>query len=193
MTTIRLDRRSAVGAALAVLAAAGVFALTRPPDEVPILIAASDLPAGVALDQLPLSTRRVTSSEGLVEASTDLTGLALSAPLTAGEPLLHSLLRPGHGTPLPDAMALTLDVGHAAQGALVAGDHVDIYVTRSADGSATTEVVASDVRIIDALAADEGFGAGGEVRLLLAVDDELASAMVSAGRSGEIDVVRVGR
>lgn len=192
---MRLDRRSIIGAVLAVVAAVGVFVLTRPPAQVPVLVAAGDLPAGIPLNDLPVATRDVPSSRGLVEASDDVTGLVLSSPLAEGEPLLHSLLRFPERIPLPDAMALTLDAGHASQGGLLAGDLVDLYVTWPAapNEGPITELLASAVLVIDAVTDDRGFGPGGEVRLLLAVDTDLAPEIVHAARVGEVDLVRVGR
>jgi Flp pilus assembly protein CpaB len=192
-----LDRRTIAGALLAVVAAAGTFALTQPPQRTTVLVAGTDLPSGVPLSRLPVETRDVDVSDGLVPADHDLDGLVLSAPLRAGEPVLASLLEPTARLSAPDALAITLDVGHAAQGLLMPGDLVDVYATFAvADPGAerhVTEQVAAGVVVIDVAADDDGFGAGGEARILLAVDDDLAATLVFAMRTGEIDLVRVDR
>lgn len=194
---LTLDRRTLAGVVLAVAAAGGTFALTQPPERTPVLVAGTDLPAGVPLSRLPVETREVDVGNGLVAADHDLGGLVLSAPIRAGEPVLASLLEPEARLAAPDALALTIDSGHAAQGALMPGDLVDVYATFAVIDSGAerhvTERVAAGVLVIDADADDDGFGAGGEARILLAVDDELAEILVFALRTGEIDLVRVDR
>jgi Flp pilus assembly protein CpaB len=194
---LTLDRRTLIGIALAVIAAAGVFLLTQPPERSPILVAGADLPSGVPLPGLPLEIREVDVGDGLVSADHDISDLVLASPIRAGEPLLASLLEPTARMESPDAIAVTLDTGHAAQGDLMPGDLVDVYATFSdmEPGTAryVTERIADDVLVIAATADEDGFGAGGEARILLAVDDDLATALVFAIRAGEVDLVRVDR
>ena len=194
---LSLDRRTLAGVVLAVIAAAGTFALTQPPPRTPVLVAGADLPSGTPLSRLPVETREVAVSDGLIPAGSDLDGMVLSTPIRHGEPLLASLLEPRARLAAPDALAVTLDTGHAAQGLLLPGDLVDVYATLAISEPGAerhvTQLVAADVLVIDADSGDDGFGAGGEVRILLAVDDELAAALVLALRSGEIDLIRVDR
>jgi hypothetical protein len=53
--------------------------------------------------------------------------------------------------------------------------------------------VAADVHVVSAVAGQAGMGGEERVDLLLAVDDDLAAALVSARSEGEIDLVRVSR
>lgn len=193
----RIDRRTMAGAALAAVAAVMVLVLTRPAPSFPVLVAATDLPAGVPLDQLDLEVRNVTSAEGLVEGidAGELDGWTLSHPVAAGEPLLPSLLRAPELVATPDLFAIALDPEHAALGRIVQGDRVDVYVTwrASAGASPITEMLASSVYVVEARAADDGPAGTGNVELLLAVDDQLAGRLAAAVRTGELDLVRKAR
>jgi hypothetical protein len=85
-------------------------------------------------------------------------------------------------------IALTLDPAHAVQGDLIAGDHVDIYVSQAG----ATEILATDVVV---MAAPTGTGRlnGGDTELLLAVDSDLARELVAAMHTAELDLVRRSR
>jgi hypothetical protein len=141
-----------------------------------------------------VSVRYVESSSGLVEGASlgELEDWTVRVPILAGEPLLASLLQPPEILVAPNVVALSLDPAHAVLGRLVAGDHVDIYQTAGGgiDGNARTELIASDVYVVESRFDVDGIN-GGSVDLLLAVDDELAVRIVAGDRLGEIDLVRV--
>lgn len=187
MNRARLDLRLVAAAGLALIAGLVVLSLTQPPERISVLVAAEALPAGVPFESLALREEAVEPLHGLVpsDRSSDLTGWSLSVPIEKGAPLTESVLSPPPGS-LPDLIAVTLEPGHAVQGRLVAGDAVDIYVT---DDSGT-RLLAESVAVI---AAEIGSGglAGGDVALLVAVDELLAPELVSAMRTAEIDLVRV--
>jgi len=193
---LRFDRRTAVGLTLALTAGIIVFALTRPGDTVAVLVAEGPLPAGVALETLPVGVRRVPDAAGLVagDDATALAGWTLSTPLAAGEPLLPSLLRAPERRAQPDVLALSLERDHAVLGDLQAGDRLDIYVTVT-DGQepAAARLVATAVYVVAAGPAPSGMGGEDRVDLLLAVDDALAAALVTARNEGGLDLVRVSR
>ncbi len=189
-----LDRRTVLGILLAALAAALVMTLTRPPAVVPVLVAGSDLPAGTPLQDLDVGVREVASSVGLVEGDSigELADWTLRVPLVAGEPISPSLLVPPQVGAAPDALALSLDRSNAVQGDIAAGDLVDVLVTRPAsfDSAPVTEIVASNVYVLEAGTGESGFNAD-RVDVLLAVDTELAVRIANARESGTIDLVRV--
>lgn len=193
---LRFDRRTAVGLALALAAGALVFALTRPPATVPVLVAEGPLPAGIPLESLPVGVRRVPETAGLV-AGDDvgvLEGWTLAAPLSAGEPLVPSLLRSPERRSLPDVLALSLDRDRAVLGELQAGDRIDVYVTgHEGEGPPVTRLVAAAVYVVAAGAGPTGLGGGDRVDLLLAVDHDLAAALVGARHEGDLALVRVAR
>jgi Flp pilus assembly protein CpaB len=193
---LRFDRRTAVGLALALAAGILVFALTRPGDTVAVLVAEGPLPAGVPLETLAVGVRRVPDATGLVagDDAAAMAGWTLSAPLAAGEPLLPSLLRPPERRPRPDVLALSLERDRAVLGDLQAGDRIDIYVTAAdGEGPVAARLVAAAVYLVAAGPAPSGLGGEERVDLLLAVDDALAAALVTARNEGALDLVRVSR
>jgi len=193
---LRFDRRTAVGLALALAAGIMVFALTRPPATVPVLVAEGPLPAGIPLEGLPVGVRRVPDAAGLV-AGTDaaaLDGWTLIAPLASGEPLVPSLLRAPERRSHPDVLALSLDRDRAVLGDLQAGDRIDVWVTTAdEEGPPVARLVAAAVYVVSAGPGPAGMGGSDRVDLLLAVDDSLAAALVSARQEGDLDLVRVAR
>jgi pilus assembly protein CpaB len=189
-----IDRKRVVGLALAAIAAMLVLLLTRPPDRIPILVASADIAPGQALTASDVSVRYVESPDGLVEGSSigDLESWSLRAPIAEGEPLVPSLLQPPQILETPNVIALSLDESHAVLGRLVPGDRVDVYVTVGSgfDSQPATELVATNVYVVESRPGSDGIDSG-EVHLLLAVDEELARTIASAGRSGAVDLVRV--
>ncbi|MGI9642092.1 MAG: RcpC/CpaB family pilus assembly protein [Acidimicrobiia bacterium] len=189
-----VDRRFIVGGLLAVVSAALVLVLTQQPQTYPVLVAEEALPAGTALSSLSVGVRQVANPEGLVEGSSlgELESWVLSVPLEPGEPLLASVLLPPVTLESPNVIALSLDRAHAVLGQLSAGDLVDVYVTAGSPGDASsTRLVASDVYFVSAASSDASTSQG-QVEVLLAVDDALAHQLAAAGRSGGVDLVRVG-
>ena len=59
----------------------------------------------------------------------ELSPRALAAPLTAGEPLLPSLLRPPDVQTTPDLFAVELDQARAVLGRIDPCGRVDVYAT----------------------------------------------------------------
>ena len=192
----RIDRRTVAAVFLAAAAALLVLVITRPAPTIPVLVAAADLPAGVALDDGAVEVRQVTSAEGLVRGDGvgELAGWSLAAPLQAGEPLVPSLLRAPEQVTDPNLFSVALDQEHAVLGRLGPGDFVDIFVTWPGNGiePGITELLATEVFVVDA--RDDGSTLGGAPRidLLFAVDDELAFTLAGAVRSGQLDLMKVG-
>ena len=190
----RIDRRVVLGVALAALAAFLVLATTQPPTTVPVLVAASDLPAGVPLDGSHVSVRNLSSGRGLVEGDSigELAGWTLAAPLGAGEPLLASLLRPPQMLDDPNQLALAVPESQAVLGTIAAGDLIDVYVTwDSLEVDSVTELLAADVFVVEARVDENGVGADRDVQILVAVDDDLALDLTRASHGGELDIVKV--
>lgn len=188
------DRRRLLGIVLAAVAAFLVLSLTRPAPTVPILVASADIQPGRPLSPDDISVRYVQSSTGLVEGTSlgELVDWSLRVPVFAGEPIIPSLLQPPELQVAPNVVALSLAPSHAVLGQLAAGDRVDIYRTMDGSPSApgSTELLASDVYVVEATLQVDGIGAG-TVDLLLAVDDSLAGEIVAAERLGSIDLVRI--
>lgn len=189
-----IDRRLVVGGILALVSAALVLMLTRQPASFPVLVADEALPAGTALNSLAVGVRYVENPDGLVEGTSlgELEEWVLAVPLEPGEPLLASVLLPPVAIDVPNVIALSLDRAHAVLGQLSAGDLVDVYVTATGVGVPVgTTLVASDVYVVSA-DIPETANTQGRVEVLLAVDDTLAHRLAAAGRSGGVDLVKVG-
>ena len=190
-----VDRRLVVGALLATVSAALVLILTRPAATTPVLVAGGDVPAGTPLVELPISVRHVTDPSGLVEGTTvgELGTWVLAIPLTEGEPLVASALRAPSIVAAPDTLAISLGAEHAVGGSIASGDLVDIYTTaEDPNGATVTRLIARDVYVVEAGVSGDGISAG-DVDVLLAVDDELAAAIIASRRTGDLDLVKVGR
>jgi Flp pilus assembly protein CpaB len=189
-----VDRRMAIGAILAGIAALGVLVLTKPPERVPVLVAGSDLVAGRPLGEMDVQVRYVDSSTGLVTGDSvgDLEEWSLRVPLAEGEPLVASLMQPPEVLASPNVIALSLQAQNAVLGRLVAGDKVDVYMTSKGgiDSQPTTVLLASSVYVVETVVPESTIDRG-RVNVLLAVDDELAAQLASASHTGDIDLVRV--
>ncbi len=194
MTIPRPDTRTLLGIGLAAVSVLLVLWMTRPIPTVPVLVAGSDLPAGTPLSELDLTVRNSADSGGLVvgDEPGELSDWVLVAPIAAGEPLLPSLLRAPEVQAAPDLLALKLDRAHAVLGRIDPGDRVDIYASTSRPGEpAETRLIASSVFVVDATISDSTMN-GGQIELLLAVDDALAASITSAMNGSDLDLVRVG-
>lgn len=194
MTIPRPDARTLLGIGLAAVAALLVLWMTRPMPTVPVLVAGSDLPAGTPLSELDLSVKNTTDAAGLVvgDEPGELADWVLVVPIASGEPILPSLLRAPEVQDAPDLLALELDRAHAVLGRIDPGDRVDIYASTSRPGEpAETRLVASSVFVVDATISESTVN-GGQIQLLLAVDDALATTLTAAMNESDLDLVRVG-
>lgn len=193
---MRFDRRTFLGAGLAVAAALTAFAATRPPSSEPVLVAATAIAPGRPLSADMLAVRRIGSDGGLVPGDdpTTLTGWIVTAPLEEGEPLIPSQLLPPQRVAAPDVIAVELPSPAAVGGLLHTGDFVDLYLTSSMgpEDDRGTERIARSVPVVEVLAED-GYGTSGDIAILLAVDQDLARVVAAAVHSGHLDLVRVGR
>jgi Flp pilus assembly protein CpaB len=189
-----VDRRMVIGAILACIAALGVLVVTRPPEQIPVLVAGSDLVVGRPLGEMEVEVRYVESSTGLVVGDSlgDLEEWSLRVPLAEGEPLVPSLMQPPELLASPNVIALSLAAENAVLGRLVSGDEVDVYVTveRGIDSASITEMIASNVYVVEAVVPESSIDRG-RVNVLLAVSDDLAARLASASHTGDIDLVRV--
>jgi Flp pilus assembly protein CpaB len=191
-----IDRRTILGAVLAVAAGLMVLLITRPASTSGVLVAGADLAAGVPLGTQTVTVRSTPTPEGLVavEDPGAFADWVLTAPLDAGEPIPASLLIPEPRRTRPDVVAVALDEEHAVLGVLRPGDLVDVYLTApDPEGEPSTDLVADRVFVVDVLEGPSGLGAGDSARLLLAADRHLAAVLVHALRTGDVDLVRVGR
>lgn len=114
-------------------------------------------------------------------------GWILTHPLEEGEVIgVSSLIEPA----APDglrSMSIPVPVEHAAGGALLPGDRVDVI---SVGGGVATYVV-SDVEVLAVAERDAGaLGSIGGYHLVVGVDGDQALAIAEAIDSGSLEVVR---
>ncbi|MGY1814301.1 Flp pilus assembly protein CpaB [Blastococcus sp. SYSU D00820] len=179
---------------LAALLAAGALVLALhpspapaapPPDGVPVVTAAADLPAGTVLSTADLAVTRLPGAPaGAVADPAELTGRTLAGAVRAGEPLTDvRLVGSGLTTLLPPGtVAAPVRPADAAVTALArAGDRVDVLATAPDAGRA--EVVAAGALVLLAAPAGDDPGAG---LLLLAVDAGTAARLAAAATTSTL-------
>ena len=158
-----LARRRPIAALLAATAvAAGLHEIRPPPpDVVPVLTAARDLPAGTTLGEQDLASVDYPAGTAPAGLARDAVGRVLAGPVRAGEPLTDVRLV---GAPLaaayPGAVAVPVRLPDAGMaGLLRVGDRIDL-VAADPQG-ATARVVASDLTVLALPRVDDEATASG--------------------------------
>lgn len=164
-----LARRRLLAAVLtAVAVAAGIHAAASPPPaEVPVRVAARDLPAGVVLGADDLRTVGFAPGSVPDGLAVDAAGRTLAAPLRAGEPVTDlRLVGPALTDGYPGLAAVPVRLPDAGMVDLLrVGDRVDL-VSADPQGAAA-EVVATDVPVLAIPAATDDGGSGLPGRLVV--------------------------
>ncbi|GAB6987741.1 SAF domain-containing protein [Nocardioides pyridinolyticus] len=166
-----LARRRLLAALLtAVAVAAGLHAAAAPPPaEVPVTVAARDLPSGAVLGDTDLRTVGFAPGSVPAGAVEEAGGRTLAAPLRAGEPVTDvRLVGPGLTTGYPGLAAVPVRLPDAGvAGLLTVGDRIDLVAADPEGGPAS--LVATDVPVL-ALPADDSdpgvTGLGGRLVVL---------------------------
>ncbi len=184
----QMDVRLLSAGLLAAVAALVVLMATAPPERTAIVVAGSDLPAGVPISELDLESRDVESTAGLIglEDVGELGEHVLGSSLAAGSPIPRSLLFTPQSERGVDLLGLYLESAAAVHGRLRAGDVVDVYVV-----SEDTHLIAEAVAIVGAEVESTSVGSG-RVRLLVAVADDVGPRVLAATEAGEIHLIRKG-
>ncbi len=166
-----LARRRLLAALLtAVAVATGLHAVAaEPPTQVPVLVAARDLPSGAVLSRTDVRTVGFSPASVPEGAVTDPAGRTLAAPLRAGEPVTDvRLVGPSLTEGYPGLTAVPVRLPDAAMADLLTvGDRVDL-VSADPQGSGAT-VVATDVPVLALPAGDGQVGATGLAGRLVVV------------------------
>jgi Flp pilus assembly protein CpaB len=171
-----LARRRLLAALLtAVAVGTGLRAAAGPPPaQVPVTVAAHDLPAGTLLDRADLRT--VGFAPGSVPAglAAEAPGRTLAAPLRAGEPVTDvRLVGPALTDGYPGLAAVPVRLPDAGMaGLLRTGDRIDL-VSADPQGGAPG-VVASDVPVLAVPDVEPEVGASGLAGRLVVVGVEPA-------------------
>lgn len=184
----QMDARLVGAGLLAAVTALVVLMVTTPPERTAIVVAGSDLPAGVSLGELDLATRRVEDGTGLIDAdSIDvLSEHVLRSPLAADSPIPRSLLITPVDERGVDLVGLDLESAAAVHGRLTSGDLVDVYAVAE-----EAELIAESVAVVDVEVEKTSLGLG-RVRLIVAVGGDIGPRLIAANERGTIHLVRRG-
>ena len=193
---VHTARRASAGllAALALVLAlrpAPRPATAEEPADAPVIVAATDLPAGTVLAATDLSVARLPAEllpSGVAADPADLAGRVLAGGVRAGEPVTDVRLLGAGLTALlpPGQVAAPVRLADLGVAALVrAGDRVDVLATPPE--AATAEMVAGSVLVLAAPAgSEEGDPASG--LLLLAVDGATAARLAATSTTATLTV-----
>jgi Flp pilus assembly protein CpaB len=189
------DSRAVVGGLLVALAGLGTFAAASNSTAragVVTVVAARDLPVGAALRADDLRTIEVDLPASVRTATfrdpAPLVGAMTLAPLGAGELLQARGLQSSGG--LVPQVSFAIDRPRALNGAVRAGERVDVLATYGDGADAYTVVVAAAVPVGDV--ADAG-ASSDQVVVTLAIDDPaILLAVTTAVRTGAVTLARTG-
>jgi Flp pilus assembly protein CpaB len=188
-------------AAAVLLAATALFlalrpapapATARPATAVPVVVAATDLPAGTLLAPQDVAIVRLPPDvvpRGVVPEAQPLVGRVVAGAVRAGEPLTDArLVGPGLTALLPaDLVAAPVRLADLAVAALVrTGDRVDVLA--AFPDSEQAELVAAGALVLAAprpMAEDPDPAAG---LLVLAVDPGTAARLAAAATTATLTV-----
>ncbi|MBZ5737777.1 SAF domain-containing protein [Nocardioides mangrovi] len=183
-----LARRRLLAALLAAVAVAtGLHAASAaPPAEVPVVVAAHDLPSGAVLTVGDVRTVGFDPASVPEGAVTDPAGRTLAAPLRAGEPLTDvRLVGPALTDGYPGLVAVPVRLPDAGMAGLLAvGDRIDL-VAADPQGAAAT-VVATGVPVLalpDSPSAEAATGLTGRLVVVGAEPAEVTRLADAAVRS----------
>jgi len=200
---VHLLRQVAAGA-LACLAL--VLALRSPPatvdpstgaEVVPVVVAATDLPAGTTLTAADLERADLPTAvapAGAAAEPGELTGQVLAAPVRAGEAVTDvRLVGPGLWAAVPEGqVAAPVRLADLAVATLLrAGDRVDVLAATGGGAAPSVEVVAAGALVLTAPAAATDGPADAGLLVLAVLPD--TAARLAAAAAGATLTVTLGR
>lgn len=184
----------AAGLAAASVASGLSAVVPDPPETVPVLTAAHDLPAGAVLSAQDLRTADVPAALVPAGALTDAgaaAGRVVAGPVRAGEPLTDVRLLGAALLPAGSQVAAPVRLAEPATAALVqAGDRVDV-LSASPEGGAAAEVVATGLSVLSVPDLSDAAGEGALV--VVAASRAAASRLAAAAVTGRLSLVVHGR
>lgn len=159
-----------------------------------VAVAAIDIEAGSSLAPHHIRFAEVSETDavivdafldaGTIDAIMEESWVATRS-IPAGTPVRQADLRPAATATGLRAMSLPIDVRHAVNGSVVAGDRVDIIVVR--DGQAT--YLATSVEVIAVSSSSGGVGRG-DFAITVSTDAETSLAIAAALETGGVEIVR---
>ncbi len=165
----------------------GVRVMSVEDNTVLVLRATRDLASGsAAVDLAPVRVNTLAAGNAYLTEQPSA-GHVVRWPISAGELVPRSAIASAPDVPIRE-VAVPVDPLHAPPG-LQAGDLVDVWsAPRENEAGAPSRVLAA---VTVAGVASDDVGIGGEIGVVLNVPEELVAAVVSASRSGVIDLVAV--
>lgn len=163
-----------------------------------VMVAASDLPAGVELDSSHVDTARVASELVPSQAATapeQLQGRRLALDVPAGTVLLPGMLEGEAGRSVPDGSALMAISAPAVLGPhLVAGTSIEILSSTAEPGEARR----TRAQVVELVGEEEGAASGlgatapSETVVLVLVDSMGARELARAMHEGWLTITVIG-
>lgn len=183
-----LRRRRLLAVLLTVTAvAAGLRAAAPPePETVPLVVAATDLPAGAVVEAADVTTVDVPPDAAPADPLDDPVGTTLAGPLGVGEPLTtRRVLGSALASADPRTTAVPVRLGDADQAALLrVGMEIELFATDPQGGATTSLAQAVTVLGVPAAGgsggAPNGAGATPGRVVVLAVPHEQVAAVTAA-------------
>ncbi|MGY2079735.1 Flp pilus assembly protein CpaB [Modestobacter sp. SYSU DS0657] len=189
-------------AAAATLAGLALVLATRPapvapagPVTVPVVVAATDLPAGAALTADVLTVVRLPGTAAPAGAATEpgaLAGQVLASPVRAGEPVTDvRLVGPGLWSAVPDGqVAAPVRLADLAVASLLRpGDRVDVLAAAGQGAEPSVAVIATGALVVTTPApGGDGPPTNDAGLLVLAVDPDTAGRLAAAAATGTLTV-----
>ena len=181
----------------ALLLAAEPQQVTAPPST-SVVVAARDLPGGVALTRSDLRSARLPRAlvpRGALRVASAALGRATAGPVRAGEPITDvRLLGPALVRAVGGAATVAAPVRIADPGAVALlrpGDRVDV-VSAGSTGSEPPRMVASNVPVVGVPPPDSDGAAEGAL-IVLATSPDVAARLVAAAATSRLSLTVRGR
>jgi Flp pilus assembly protein CpaB len=161
----------------------------------PILVAARDLPSGTVIDARAVRVARVHTDAATLATLIDsdqldaITGHVAVEDIPEGTLLTRAALRSAAAGRSPRAMSFPIPRSRAVNGALDAGDRIDVLAVQRNTGRAG--YVASTLEVLDFRSQESGpLQESDDASITIAVDAPAAARIASAIETGTITLVR---
>jgi Flp pilus assembly protein CpaB len=188
----RHSGRALAGGLLVAVAMLVTFAAATHHDQGPgqsVVVARHRVPLGTRLAATDLATERVQVPDavaaGAFGSSDQVAGQVTLGPLDAGDVVERAAVATPAAAPALQVLSFPIDRERALDGALQAGQSVDLLATYGTGASAQTVVVARDVRLIDVV-DDSRQSLASAGRLVVTVGLASASDALAATHASQV-------
>jgi Flp pilus assembly protein CpaB len=171
-------------------------ALRAADHRVEVLVARHDLAAGTTITRDDLRAVRVTADAAVMrslvraERAGDLLGRVVTARVAAGRFVATDDVRSASAGAARRSMSFPVDRARALDGALVAGDRVDVVAVDPRRAAARYVATNAEVLRVDGSASRGALGGSDAVIVTLAVDPDVALGIATAVHGNDLTLVR---